>query len=261
MNHFAGHHGWKRPSGPAQCARALAFGGLLAWLGLGTASFAIPITPAAFNGTQLVESFEGLAAGSNVGAGPFAGLLEPGTTGSFTFASGVTLTNPIPNPGTMSNGVFVHDFAVATGTTNNWGTNGTVSSAVNVPFGSAYIGAFDNLTSATNPVSMTFTFSGDQGPVGAYVTGAGGKTVTLSAYDALGNFLESATVPTVPVASWGSNFLGLSRTEGIRSVIFSGVDFGLDGLTFQALPEPDAFVLGIVGILMLAAWHPRRSDP
>jgi hypothetical protein len=58
---------------------------------------------------------------------------------------------------------------------------------------------------------------------------------------------------TVPVASWGSNFFGIERAEGIRRVVFSGADFGLDGLTFEQssptpVPEPGSATLVGLGL-------------
>lgn len=222
------------------------------------------ITPAAFTGGQVVESFEGIVLGSNVGASPFSNILEPGISGAYVFASGVMLTAPVPNPGTMNNGVFVHDFALPSGASNNWGTNGVVASAANVPFGTAYLGAFDGLNGATVPVSIGFSFTSDVLRVGAYATGASGlaQPLRMDAYDASGTLLESVVLGTVPVASWGSNFFGIERSEGIRRVVFSGADFGLDALTFESastpVPEPGTAVLVGLGLAVLRCARKRR---
>ncbi|MEZ4279834.1 MAG: PEP-CTERM sorting domain-containing protein [Myxococcota bacterium] len=224
---------------------------------------ALSIAPTAFTGTQTVESFEGIVLGANVGASPFANILEPGTVGAYTFASGVTLSAPVPNPGTLNNGVFVHDFALPAGASNNWGANGAVSSAANVPFGTAYLGAFDGLTGGTSPVSIRLTFGTDVLRVGAYATGASGlpQPLRMDAYDAAGILLESVTLGTVPVANWGSNFFGIERAEGIRSVVFSGADFGIDGLTFEGavtpVPEPGTALLVGLGLAALGAGRRR----
>jgi hypothetical protein len=245
--------------------RALSGLSLVAFAALAFAgsSQALSITPAAFTGTQTVEGFEGLVLGPNVGASPFANIVEPGRVSAYTFASGVTLTSPVPNPGTMSNGAFVHDFALPAGASNNWGANGAVASALNVPFGTAYLGAFDNLTGATVPVSIGLTFGSDMLRVGAYVTGAAGLTLRMDAYDAFGVLLESVTIGTVPVASWGSNFFGIERTEGIRRVVFSGIDFGLDALTFEApllVPEPATGALCGLGLAALGLMRRRALN-
>ncbi len=205
----------------------------------------------------MVESFEGLALGPNVGASPFANILEPGTTSAYSFLSGVTLSAPVPNPGTLSNGGFVHDFALGAGATNNWGANGNVNSAAVVPFGSAYLGAFDNLTGGSSPVSLVLDLGSTYLRAGVYVTGGAGTTVTVAAYDVLGNLLESSTVSTVPVAQWANNFVGFERSEGIARVVISGVDFGADGLTFETpvvpVPDPATAVLLTSGLIGLAA--------
>jgi hypothetical protein len=225
---------------------------------------ATPIGAGAFGSGATIESFEGIVVGPNVGQSVFANILEPGIVGSYAFASGVTLIAPIPNPGTMNNGAFVHDFSLPPGATNGWGTNGSVSSAANVPFGSAYLGAFDNLNGASVLTSVAFDFGSDMLRAGAYVTGAAGTMVHVDAYGALGNLLESTQIATVPVASWSSNFLGLESSSGIRRLVFSGVDFGLDGLTFEGgtivpTPEPSVAILLLGGLIGLGAT--RRRAP
>jgi hypothetical protein len=101
---------------------------------------------------------------------------------------------------------------------------------------------------------------------GAYVTGAAGSTVKIDVYGVLGNLLESATISTVPVASWNSNFLGIQSTSGIRRMVFSGVDFGIDGLTFEAngsvlpVPEPSTAVFVLGGLIGLSATGRRTRS-
>lgn len=227
---------------------------------------ATSINPSAFGSGAVIESFEGVVLGSNVRQSPFANILEPGLSGSYTFASGIILTAPVPNPGTLSNGAFIHDFSLPAGATNGWGANGSVSSAANVPFGTAYLGAFDNLSGATVPTSFTLDFGSDMLRAGAYVTGAAGSTVKIDVYGVLGNLLESATISTVPVASWNSNFLGIQSTSGIRRMVFSGVDFGIDGLTFEAngsvlpVPEPSTAVFVLGGLIGLSATGRRARS-
>ena len=229
---------------------------LLAVLWSGGA-LATPIGAVAFGPTALVESFEGLALSDpEVAASGWTGIVEPGVNVAYTFASGVVLTAPIPNPGAASNGAFVHDFNIGCCISNDWGTNGSAASAADVPFGAAYLGAFDNLTGVTNPVAVTLSFASTMLRVGGYVTGGQGASVTLMAYDSGGTLLESTSVATGPVASWGSNFIGLERGEGIASVVIQGVDFALDGLTFEAsavpVPEPGSAALLGLGLAALA---------
>jgi hypothetical protein len=217
---------------------------------------AVPITPSDFNGGQSVESFEGISVGPNVGASSYASIVLPGASSPFAFASGVTLASPIPNPGLFADGPFVHDTAIA-GPTNDWGANGAVNDPTDVPdvwsiSSSSYLGVFDNGGAA--PVAFTLAFASDMRRVGAYVAGAAGRTIQLAAYDAGGALLEVVSLPAPSVPSWGSagSFLGLQRIEGIRSVVFSGVDFGIDGLAFEAVPEPASGALLGLGLLLLA---------
>lgn len=216
---------------------------------------AIPIGASAFGASQVVESFEGLVAGPNISLGLGASLLQPGTVSSFAFASGVVLTSPVPNPGVFNEGAFVHDFALATDVTNNWGTNGTVSSAANVPMGSAYMGAFASAGSAT----IEFSFATPKDRVGAYVTGVNGTTVTMRVYDSSGVLLETVSAATVSVANWGTNFIGIERPNQIARLVLSATDFGLDGLTFESdlllVPEPStltSLAMGLAGMWGLA---------
>jgi len=217
---------------------------------------AISIGAGAFGAGKVVESFEGLTAGPNITLAYGASLLAPGTVSAFAFGSGVVLTSPVPNPGIFNAGPFVHDFALAADVTNNWGSNGSVASAANVPMGSAYLGAF----AASGNASITLTFASPQDRVGASVTGVNGTTVTMRAYDVSGTLLETISAATVPVGSWGTNFIGIERPEQISRVVFSAPDFGLDGLTFEndplLVPEASTLVsvvMGLAGLCGLAA--------
>jgi len=227
---------------------------------------ATPIGASAFGASKVVESFEGLVAGPNISLGLGASLLQPGTVSAFAFASGVVLTSPVPNPGVFNKGAFVHNFALATDVTNNWGSNGNVSSAANVPLGSAYMGAFASAGNAT----IELSFATPQDRVGAYVTGVNGTNVTMRAYNSSGVLLETVSAATVPVATWGTNFIGIERPEQIARVVFSAPDFGLDGLTFEnnllLVPEPStlsALAMGLVGMWGLAVLGrgPRAAAP
>jgi hypothetical protein len=236
--------------------RLLSTFALTALVALATApASAISIGASAFGASQVVESFEGLTAGPNITIGLGASLLQPGTVSAFTFGSGVVLTSPVPNPGVFNAGPFVHDFALGTDVTNNWSANGTVASAANVPFGSAYMGAF----AGSGDASITLDFATPQDRVGAYVTGVSGTTVTMRVYDASGTLLETVSAATVPVANWGTNFVGIQRPEQISRVVFSAPDFGIDALTFEndlvLVPEAStlsSLLLGFAGLCGLA---------
>jgi hypothetical protein len=237
----------------------------LASLALGAEPLlAAPIGTSAFSGTQTVENFEGMAVGANVGATAFANIFSPGVSGPYTFSTGIVLNGT--NPGLFANGAFVHDAALA-GAVNNWAANGSVGNAAQVPDpwglpSSSYLGAFDSL--GTGSALLDISFTQDMTRVGAFVAGAAGSTITLEAYDALGNLLESMTIASPTVAAWGSSFVGLERSEGIRRVVFRGADFGLDGLTFEAAPVPEPSVMllasvGALGLWLLGERRPRAS--
>jgi hypothetical protein len=233
--------------------------------GVPTISTATPITPGAFGAFAIVESFEGLTPGANLALGLGQSLLEPGTVSAFVFGSGVQLSSPVPNPGFANSGPFVHDLALGTDVQNNWGGSRVVNDAGDVPFGSAYLGAFHP---GTGTVSVAFEFDTLQQRVGAYVTGVTGMDVQLAVYGDGATLLETLTLGTVDLNGWPANFLGLEQLTGIRTVVFSGRDFGIDGLTFEAsplvVPEPgtlSAFALGLFGLVGLAMLGNRKSTP
>ncbi len=230
-----------------------------------TASTALPITPGAFGALATVESFEGHTPGANLELGLGQSLLEPGTVSVFDFGSGVRLTSPVPNPGFASGGAFLHDFALGSDVQNNWGGGRVVNDAGDVPFGSAYLGAFHP---GTGTVSVAFQFDTLQQRVGAYVTGVTGMDVQLAVYGDGATLLETLTLGTVDLNQWPANFLGLEQLTGIRTVVFSGRDFGIDGLTFESsllvVPEPDtlsALALGLIGLVGLAMLGNRKAAP
>jgi hypothetical protein len=231
---------------------------------------ATPITPAAFGAYQVMESFEGVATGPNVNIGLGASLLQPGIVSAFTFASGVVLTSPVPNPGVFNSGPFIHDFARGADVQNTWGATGTVNDASDVPFGMAYFGAFHP---SGGIATFSLSFATPQDRVGAYVTGAGGSTITMRVYDGSGTLLDTITASAVVLSSWGGNFVGSQVGGRISRVTFSGTDFGIDGLTFEdnplLVPEPSTLstmLLGLLGLAGLASagrgrreWIPART--
>lgn len=220
------------------------------------AASALPIGAGAFGALAVVESFEGQVPGANIALGLGASLLHPGTGSAFAFPSGVALTHPIPNPGYAAGGAFLHDFALGADVQNNWGGARVVNDAGDVPFGSAYLGAF---APGPGTASIAFTFDALQLRVGAFVTGLTASTVRLDVYDDADALVESLVLGTVELPQWGANFLGIEHLGGIRRAVFSGVDFGIDGLTFEIgvvpVPEPgtlSALALGLAGLAGLA---------
>ena len=221
-------------------------------------AFATPITPAAFTSFEVIESFEAVATGPNVNIGLGVSLLQPGIVSAYTFASGVTLSSPIPNPGVFNSGPFIHDFARGSDVQNTWGTTGTVNDPTDVPFGTAYLGAFK--ASGVGTTTFTFTFATPQDRVGAYVEGASGSTITMRTYDGSGTLLDTLVGSPVTLSSWSGNFVGSQVANRISRVTFTGLDFGIDGLTFEdnplLVPEPStasALLLGLLGLCGIAA--------
>jgi len=216
---------------------------------------ATSITPAAFTSYKVIESFEGVATGPNVNIGLGASLLQPGIVSAFTFASGVTLSAPIPNPGVFNAGPFIQDFARGADVQNNWGATGTVKAATDVPFGMAYLGAF----TGSGTTTVAFTFATPQDRVGAYVEGAAGSTITMRTYDGSGTLLDTIVGSPVSLAAWSGNFVGSQVPNRISRVTFTGLDFGIDALTFEdnplLVPEPStasSVLLGLLGLWGLA---------
>ena len=187
-----------------------------------------PAVPADFPAAiSVVESFEGLVASANNPKSPGLGEFSPGAVSPFTFSSGLTLTTPIPNPGEGNNGVVIGDWSQ--GSANlGLGTNGSITSASHIPGGTAYL-FVDSVASSSGPVGLTFPR--DVGAIGAYATGNGGSSVTLKAFDAGGNLLETITIAAQARTLWTAKdptaFIGLKQPN-IRRVEFSGDFLTLD---------------------------------
>lgn len=199
-------------------------------------TYAFQINSSAFGSSAVVESFEDVSVGPNVRQ-EYAGYISPGINGSFTFASGVTLTRPIPNPG-ISRGVIIGDFSIGDAYFG-LGSNGAVSAA-QVPSGTAYLG----LNSFASAGPIEFSFASDISRIGALVDSANyGRNITLSAFDAANNLLETVSIGSIQVSQWRSNFLGLENV-GIRKVSFNGDYLVLDHLKFESKSVPEPLTLG-----------------
>lgn len=205
------------------------------------------IGPSAFGSAAVVESFEGIAEGPNAPLSELLnGRLGIGNVSPFAFSSGVVMTAPILNVH-RDYPVLSNDFLRGDAFWNLVG-NGLVTSPADVPFGTAY------LSTVATAAPLAFQFPVDQIRVGIYATGLPQTTITLSAFDWNGGFLESATIDAVSVSNWATNFVGVENFAGIRSITLS-VSPGAgdnripiyDGLTFEAAPEPPSFqALGIL---------------
>ena len=220
---------------------------------------AVPLAVGDFWKSTIEEGFEGLVPGGEVGTQPGAvGVYLPGVAGPYTFATGVTLFGA--NNYVFPNDAFVHELSVGSATPNDWGANGVVASALDVPFGSAYLGVFE---SASAMATVEFSFAGPVNRVGAYVAGDAGSDITIRVYGVGDVLLETLTLAAPSIADWGtaSSFLGIQRAEDILRVEFTGHDFGIDNLYFETLtsvPEPGTLAQFAVGLLGLATLRRRR---
>jgi hypothetical protein len=227
-----------------------------------------PIGPSAFTPSAVVESFEGpydFSAGNIL----WLGEIVPGTVSPWTFSSGVILTHPIPNTGFLSTPpVEIVDKCC-------WGLgdNGEIR-ASQIPLGLLFL-AFDARFTTADPY-LELTLPSLMHRVGAYVDASDGG-VTLTAYGPDGALVGTEFLAAVPVDDWAVNFLGLESEAPISKVRFSTSPtcacsrVGLpvlvvDGLAFEAVPEPATGWLVALGIGAVAATRarptrPRRSAP
>jgi hypothetical protein len=199
------------------------------------------------------EGFEGLSPGPNIPLA-FNGVMKPGVNGPFTFPSGLTLINPIPNNPIFATGVGVGDWSIGAAFFG-LAENGPIASVADVPDGTAYL----DLDALPGP--LEFLLPVDVNGVSALVTGTPG-TITLSAFGASNNLLKTASIPAVPVSAWRTNMIEVESSAGIRKISFQNSsppwDIVLDDVTF--IPEPDYVPLVIVlGALFLARHSLRRQ--
>jgi Ca2+-binding RTX toxin-like protein len=170
------------------------------------------------------EGFEGLNAGANIPfSGTFTGFLVPGSVSVFQFASGLRLIDPIPN----GNNVLIGDFALSPLVTWGLGTS-SVDDAGDVAFGSAYLGRNDPSGGMT-----TFSFNEDVYLVGAYVTGVDGSHNRIAAYDASGRLISAASIRSVIVADWDTNYIQVMSKKPIAKVVFTGDFQIIDNVQFD----------------------------
>jgi hypothetical protein len=214
--------------------------------------YAIQAFDGDFSTEPIVESFEGLSAGENIGQIQVfdygirgwvdTGWLHLGTSNNppypVEFVSGVTLTQPIALSTTMG-AALVGDFSLGSLDTSspflNYGGNVSVSpSDMLVEGGDAYL-VVNGMGAELGYVE--FAFGSDMYRVGAYVTSdPTGRPIVLEVFDENDGPIETHQIDAVDVSDWGSNFLGV-QVEGIRKVRFVGDYLLLDKLTFEPKPE------------------------
>ncbi len=179
----------------------------------------------AFERSAIVEGFENVVLGPNVGLySEQFDFLVPGVKTSFTFSSGIMLTDPIPNPIPPAG---EDEIGTATVIPN--------SRFLNVPEGFAYM-AFDG---DSDEGQIKFTLPVDAIRVGAFVAVADTESsIRIRVFDGLDRELEKIVVPGSSLSAWSTSFLGIQNSGGIRSVEFEGDFLRLDALQFVAVPEP-----------------------
>ena len=221
-------------------------------LGLFAASCALQagiVGIGAFTGTAVTEGFENVTNTTN--SPQTEGYFAIGTLSTYTFASGLQLTSPIPNPEviTSGGGPLVGNFADGHA---NFGTNdsGEVSAAL---FGNAYLGEDNNAT------TWTFTLPSPAAVIGGYFAGG---AFSISVFDSSNTLLETESFPDVSVANWANGFVGL-QDPGISSVTITGPLVVLDNFMFDAntttTPEPGTVVMMGAGLMGLAYCRRRRA--
>lgn len=127
-------------------------------------------------------------------------------------------------------------------------------------------GLGNHFVASTAPGTLTFTFDGLTSAAAAFVNhyapSLGKGNITVSAYGASNNLLESFTFPLVtgPFSINGGFYLGFMRdTADIRSIAFSGNAVVVDNLTFTTpVPEPTSLVLAVAGLAAVGLVARRR---
>jgi hypothetical protein len=202
----------------------------------------------AFTGTAVTEGFENVTNTTN--SPQTDGYFAIGAVSTYTFASGLQLTSPIPNPELPTGGgggPLVGNFADGNAT---FGTNDG-SGVTAALFGNAYFGEDGGAT------TWTFTLPSPVDLIGGYFAGG---AFSISVFNSSNTLLETESFPDVSVANWANGFVGL-EDAGISSVTITGPLVVLDNFMFDAstpTPEPGTIMMMGAGLIGLAYWK-RRS--
>ncbi len=111
--------------------------------------------------------------------------------------------------------------------------------------------------------SLTFAFGAFKArAAGAFLNGfaeGGPASITIEAFDALGNLLEAQPVSITAGGLNGGEFYGIQRDSyEIASIRFTGDSLVLDNLAYAPVPEPSTYVLLAAGLGLLGLMV-RRS--
>lgn len=213
------------------------------------------IGPGDFGPGAVVESFEGLAVGSNIPAVRNGAFLQPGFSQPYTFQSGISITAPIPN--FEEEGPLIGDFALGDARFEMFFDS--VKNPGDVPFGTAYMVCGCDFA----PGYLQLTFPAGSMRVGAYIGGSN-ESVSFAIYDENGELLDSYTVSTEDSGQWSTRFVGFENTTAIHTMTIQGISsmslgdnstpqpqptlvagptfFLLDGVTYE-VPEPATIII------------------
>ncbi len=205
-----------------------------------------------------IESFEGVQVGGNV-VSPGGSYLR--IIGPITFASGVSLVGPFPQP-VADNAILINDFVRGGG--YGLADHGFIGTASQVPHGSAFLASGDQ----DDRRPFEFTFPSEMRRVSALVTGAysnifpnpfpPGYDITMTAFDAAGTQLAVQSILSVHRSRWNDNLLQV-EAPGIRKITIDGYIIVIDALRFTSVPESRSVTLLAPALGALVVFNRRRQ--
>ncbi len=189
------------------------------------------------------------------------------------FAASVTITNPALVPdgnvvdfeqfdGFISGGPEL----VAPGVTFTGNVDSVLGAFVADLGANGTWGIDTKVVASTAPGTLTFTFDGLTSTavafVNHYAASFGQGSITVSAFGASNNLLESFTQTLITGESSlnAGAYMGFVRsTADIRSISFSGNAVVVDNLTFTTpVPEPTSLALAVAGLAAVGLVARRR---